>query len=383
MHWHPDPASRRFHASLKWDTYPETELPLWVADLDCAPPPCVVSVIQRSLDHGVFGYGHEPRSFRDAWVAHLATRHDWEIDPDWIVPVAGVVPAMRLALLAHPDIREVVVPNPAYPYFHAIPEQAGLITHRVELTQTPDGLLPVTGALESALNQARGPSALLWCNPHNPGGAMYSHTWLTRALDHARDNQTLVISDEIWADLGLNGKPHVPIGQLAEPDQPTITLMAATKTFNVAGFPCAVAIIPESDTRHRFERFLHAMPHVTPLAYQITEVVLREGWPWHAALIEALKANRDRVHSWASEHPELAVSTGDASFLAWIERSDSRQTLDSGQNRLADAFARGGVRLSDGRPFGDPEACRLNFGCHPTTLQRALERMHQVLEIHH
>ncbi len=106
MHWHPDPASRRFHASLKWDTYPETELPLWVADLDCAPPPCVASVIQRSLDHGVFGYGHEPRSFRDAWVAHLATRHDWEIDPDWIVPVAGVVPAMRLALLAHPDIRE-------------------------------------------------------------------------------------------------------------------------------------------------------------------------------------------------------------------------------------------------------------------------------------
>lgn len=379
MQWHPDPASRRAHASLKWGAYPETELPLWVADLDCAPPPIVASVIQDSLDHGIYGYGHEPPGFRDAWVNHVKTRYHWEIDPDWMVPVAGVVPAMRLALLAHPEITEVMTPTPAYPYFHAIPEQAGLITHRIQLTRTHEGLVPASGALDAAFHQLSAPSALLWCNPHNPGGAVYDRTWLTQTLNTARDHQTLVISDEIWADLRLSSCPHTPMGQMAAPDQPTITLMAATKTFNVAGFPCAVAIIPEPATRGRFERMLHAMPQVTPLAFQVTEAVLREGWSWHASLLEALIFNRDRIHSWASAHAELTVTTGDASYLAWIEPTEASPR----QDRLADAFVGGGVRLSDGRPFGDPGACRLNFGCHPSALDQALHRMNQVLETHH
>jgi cystathionine beta-lyase len=344
-------------------------------------------VIQRSLDHGVYGYGHEPKSFWAAWVAHVNTRYQWEIDADWIVPIAGVVPAMRLALMAHPEITEVITPSPAYPYFHSIPEHAGLRTHRVALTRTPQGLVPVTGALDAAFDALNAPSALLWCNPHNPGGALYDRSWLAAALERAREHQTLVISDEIWADLGLNGRPHTPAGQVAAPDQSTITLMAATKTFNLASFPCAVAIIPEPHTRRRLEHMLHAMPHVTPLAYQITEAVLREGWPWHACLLEALQSNRDRVHQWAAQHPELAITTGDASFLAWIEPRDAGQDQarhrGKDPNTLADRFVRGGVRLSDGRAFGDSTACRLNFGCHPTTLDTALDRMHQVLETHH
>ena len=374
MQWHPDPASRKAHHSLKWSAYPADQLPLWVADLDCAPPPAVAAVIQNNLDHGIFGYGMEPPGFRDAWVQHLGNHHDWSIDPDWIVPVAGVVPAMRLALLAHPERRDVITPRPVYPYFHAIPREAGLTEHAVEFSHTAQGLFPDRDRLAAALKAPRGPSAMLWCNPHNPGGTVYGEADLLWIVENARAHQTLLISDEIWADLRLESRPHIPLGRIAEPDQPTITLMAATKTFNIAGFPCAVAIIPEPQTRRTMQQILHAMPHITPLAYQITEAVLQNGWTWHASLIRALKVNRERVHDWAAQHPELLVTTGDASFLAWIK---PHSDIESG---LGEAFAEAGVRLSDGRPFGRANACRLNFGCHPTTLETALKRMDRVLD---
>ena len=116
MQWLDNPNTRRAHHSYKWSVYPETERPLWVADMDCRPPACVDRVLQDALAHGVFGYGIEPPGFREAWVEHLQTRHDWVIDPDWIVPVAGVVPAMRMALMAHPEITDVVGPHCWFPF---------------------------------------------------------------------------------------------------------------------------------------------------------------------------------------------------------------------------------------------------------------------------
>ncbi len=370
MEWHPTPETRRRHDSLKWATYPAGELPLWVADMDCAPPPVVHRVLSQALEHGVFGYGREPEGFRAAWVDHLNTRHDWAIDPDWIVPVAGVVPAMRMALMAHPEVTDVVTPTPIYPYFRSIPPLEARRHHPVALTQDNGSSYASLGCDRSAIAQAlaacQGASAVLWCNPQNPGGTVYDSAFVRDLIGQAASAQSLLVSDEIWADLRLNATPHCPLGREAPIDQPTITLMAATKTFNVAGFACAVAIIPEPKTRHRFEQLQQAMPHVTPLAAQITEACLREGWAWHAELLDALKTNRNLVLQWASTHPELTLSLGDASFLAWFKTP----YLDP------DAIlAECGVRVSGGRAFGDPRCFRLNFGCSPATLTEAMARM--------
>ena len=371
MQWHPNPTERRAHASLKWSTFPESELPLWVADMDCAPPPCVIETIHQATDHGIFGYGTEPKGFRHAWVEHLRNRHQWDIDPDWIVPVAGVVPGMRFALMAHPEIRHVLTPTPAYPYFKTVPSIERRTEHPIALTRIGDTLEPPLTHIRDTLDSLTEPSAILWCNPHNPGGTVYSKECIQMLVTTASKHDTLLVSDEIWADLILDGQAHIPLGLIAPNDQPTITLMAATKTFNVAGFGCAVAIIPEPKTRARFQETLIAMPHVAPLAYAVTESCLRDGWHWHRELIDALKLNRSRVLDWAVTHPEFEVTTGRATFLAWIESHH--------QKDLSERFARQGVRLSPGTPFGSETAVRLNFGTNPATLDEALRRMDAAL----
>jgi cysteine-S-conjugate beta-lyase len=373
MQWLDNPSTRRDHHSLKWSTYPDHERPLWVADMDCRPPPCVNRVLQDALAHGVFGYGIEPPGFREAWVTHLKLRHDWCIDPDWIVPVAGVVPAMRMALMAHPDITDVVVPTPCYPYFAQVPTLEKRALHPVALTRHSAGshasLQPAEGAIAQALQGCHGPSAILWCNPQNPGGTVYGEDAIRALCATAQAHQALVVSDEIWADLLLNPTArHVPLGRIASPEHPTITLMAATKTFNVAGFSCAVAIIPHLLTRERFSQLQLAMPHVSPLAFLVTEVCLREGWDWHQSLLTALRANRDRVAHWVAQFPGFTCTHGDASFLSWISQNLGAIDLDQ-------ALARAGVRLSGGRNFGDPSAVRLNFGCSPAILEEALMQM--------
>ena len=371
MQWHPNPNERRAYASLKWSTFPDAELPLWVADMDCAPPPCVRDTINRSLEHGIFGYGKEPNGFREAWVDHLNKTHQWTIDPDWIVPVAGVVPGMRFALMAHPQIQQILTPTPAYPYFKIVPSIEKRIEHPMALTRVGETLEPSLTQIAETLETLTEPSAILWCNPHNPGGTVYSKQFLEALIATASKHDTLIVSDEIWADLILNDKPHIPLGLVASNDQPTITLMAATKTFNVAGFGCAVAIIPEPDTRARYLETQIAMPHVAPLAYAVTQSCLRDGWQWHRELLAALQHNRNTVIDWAKSHPELEVTTGDATFLAWIE---SHNQMD-----LSERFAAQGVRLSPGGPFGSDTAVRLNFGTNPATLKEALRRMDAAL----
>ena len=371
MQWHPNPIERRAYASLKWSTFPDAELPLWVADMDCAPPPCISDTVNRSLEHGIFGYGTEPKGFRETWVDHLHKTHQWTIDPDWIVPVAGVVPGMRFALMAHPHIQQILTPTPAYPYFKTVPSIEKRIEHPMALTRVGETLEPSLTQVAETLETLTEPSAILWCNPHNPGGTVYSKQFLEALIATASKHDTLIVSDEIWADLILNDKPHIPLGLVASNDQPTITLMAATKTFNVAGFGCAVAIIPEANTRARYLETQIAMPHVAPLAYAVTQSCLRDGWQWHRELLAALQHNRNTVIDWAMSHPELEVTTGDATFLAWIE---SHNQMD-----LSERFAAQGVRLSPGRPFGSDTAVRLNFGTNPATLDEAFRRMDAAL----
>ena len=371
MQWHPSPSERRAHASLKWSTFPDNELALWVADMDCRPPPCVRETIYHAVEHGIFGYGTEPPGFRDAWVEHLQIRHQWSVDRDWIVPVAGVVPGMRFALMAHPNIQHILTPTPAYPYFKTVPLVEKRIQHPISLNRKGETLEPSLADIKEILNTQGEPSAILWCNPHNPGGTVFSRNFIHELATIASKNNTLIISDEIWADLILDDKPHNPLGLVAPNDQPTITLMAATKTFNVAGFGCAIAIISEPNTRQRFLETQVAMPHVATLAYAVTESCLRHGWLWHRELINALKQNRNTVTEWAKGYPELEVTTGHATFLAWIESYN--------QKDLSERFVRQGVRLSPGTAFGSDTATRLNFGTNPVTLGDALRRMDTAL----
>lgn len=372
MHWLTNPQVRRQAHALKWSTYPEDQLPLWVADLDCEAPPIVKTLLNHAADHGVFGYGLEPPAFRDAWVTHIHRAYQWNIDPDWIVPIAGVVPAMTYGLECFPDRQRVLSPSPAYPYFAGVPERARRALERYPLEHTDAGLVPDLLALAGLLDQSHKPSVLLLCNPHNPGGAVYSKQCLNDIITLAVETETPLISDEIWADLRLDPVPHYPLGQLVPETHPSLTIMAATKTFNIAGFSAAIAIVPHAPTRERLLATQIAMPHITPLAFAMTAGCLQEGWDWHRMLLDALRINRARVQMWANAHPNIRVTTGQATFLAWIEAPLTEADWTTG---LTDAK----VRLSMGRPFGYATAVRLNYGTSPTILDEALGRLSTVL----
>ena len=371
MQWLSDPQERRARHALKWSAYPADQLPLWVADLDCQAPPIVRELMTDACNHGVFGYGVEPPAFRETWVAHLAKAYGWAIDPDWIVPIAGVVPAMTYGLEcfgAHP---RVLSPTPAYPYFTTVPERTRRALDYYPLTHTADGFIPDSRVLADRLAVPE-PTVLMLCNPHNPGGAVYTKELLTRIVEQAVATQTPLISDEIWADLRLDAVPHHPLGQLVPETHPSLTIMAATKTFNIAGFSAAIAIVPHTPTRERLQATQLAMPHVTPLAFAMTTGCLQSGWDWHAQLLQALRANRARVRAWAKEHPEVRVTTGQATFLAWIDHALTEAEWTEGLSRV-------GLRLSMGRPFGQPDAVRLNYGTSPAILEEALQRLSGVL----
>jgi cysteine-S-conjugate beta-lyase len=216
----------------------------------------------------------------------------------------------------------------------------------------------------------------LFCHPHNPVGRVWNDDELTRIAALAEKHDLVVCSDEIHCGLVLDGK-HRPFATLSsQAAARSITLMAPSKAFNVAGLGCAFAIIPDASLRRAFRRTMEGIvPHVNILGLVACEAALRHGGAWRAALTDYLRGNRDRVAAAVAAMPGLKMASVEATYLAWIEADGIEQP--------ARFFEQAGVGLSDGRDFGLGDAyarfVRLNFGCPRTILDRALDRMARAL----
>jgi cysteine-S-conjugate beta-lyase len=360
--------------SMKWNKYAGRDiLPLWVADMDFAAPPAVIEALHRRVDRGVFGYGGPWPSLVEAVQAHLETEYDWRIEAESIVWLPGLVTGLNVACRAVDGAGFTA--TPIYPPFLSAPPFRGRKLATVPLAQSESRWTWDFVAAEAAIVES---GARLWllCHPHNPVGRAWNDEELRRIADIAERHDLVVCSDEIHCDLVLEGR-HRPFATLsASAAARSITLMAPSKTFNVPGLGCAFAIIPDSGLRRDFRRAMNGIvPHVNVLGLAACEAAFRHGGPWLHALIEYLRANRDRVMRAVAEMPGLAMAPVEATYLAWIETT--------GIDRPARFFEDGGVGLSDGRDFGLGDDyrrfVRLNFGCPRATLERALERMAQAL----
>lgn len=237
------PLDRRGGDSNKWRKYPDDVLPMWVADMDFAVAPAIVEALQQRLAHPVFGYGLARDSLRASIVDDLAQRFGWHIAPDDIVLLPGVEPGFNMALKAFLSPGDgVLVPTPVYRPMLAAPSHWGL--RRIDLPLLPgaDGVWrSAPGDLEQALDASR---AILLCNPHNPVGKVYTREELQAIADGCLARDVLIISDEIHSDLTFDGRRHIPIASLgSEVAARTITLMAASKSYNIAGLKTAFAIV--------------------------------------------------------------------------------------------------------------------------------------------
>ena len=238
--------------SEKWDRWRGRDiLPVWVADMDFRAPPEVLDGIRSRVDHGVFGYTHDPPGFAPALAAHLAALHDWHVDPARIVGTPGVVTGLALTarLLAAPG-DGILTFTPVYPPFLTLPGLAGRRVERVPLVQGDRAWSVDWDEFERSAANAK----LLWlCHPHNPTGTVFSRTDLLRIADTAERHGLVVVSDEIWSDLVLDGLGHVPFASLDHPAaRRAVTLTAPSKTWNLAGLACAAAILPDAAMKSRF-----------------------------------------------------------------------------------------------------------------------------------
>jgi len=366
---------RRGTQSLKWDKYGDKDiLPLWVADTDFQAAPAILEALHQRIDHGVFGYSRPSPRLIKLILERMHSLYGWQVEADWLSFMPGVVPGLNFACKAwcRPE-SSIISPTPVYyPFLNAPGYNERRISH-LPMQLVADRWLPDFERLEQLAVDA---DLLLLCNPHNPGGTVFTRAELERIADIAERHEVTVCSDEIHCDLLLDkGARHIPFASLsAAAAQRSAVLMAPSKTFNIAGLCCSFAIIPNPTLRHKLQQSMRGlMADNNLLGFIAAEAAYAEGEEWLAAQLEYLRDNRDLLMRELGSLPGVKIAHIEATYLAWIDVSGLQL-----ENPIA-SFEAGGVGLSPGAQFGDGNFIRLNFGCSRELLTEAIRRMQRVI----
>lgn len=364
------PVERRGSWSTRWSRHAADVIPLWVADTDFRAPQPVLEALARRVAHGVLGYSIEPPELREAIVGRMQRLYGWRIQPDWIVLLPGVVPGLHLAArhLAAPG-QHVLVPTPVYHHLTTAPQRAGRPYTHVPLVLSHGRWVYDEMALEAAVQKKT--RLLLFCNPQNPGGTVFTRPELERLAAFAQKHDLILCSDEIHADLILeHGRRHIPVGSLPGAGPRTVTLMSPNKTFNFPAAGCGFAIIEDAGLRRAFSQDHHGTVHdASVFGYEAALAAYRHCDPWLQAQLDYLRGNRDVVERFVADTPGLAMAHVEGTYLAWIDASGL------GAEDPHALFLRHGVALSPGSQFGAPQFVRLNFGTQRKLLEEALARI--------
>jgi len=371
------PVERRHTASLKWEFYGGKDIiPLWVADMDFMSPPAVIRALSSRTEHGVFGYGAAPRALTGVICEMLARKYSWQVEPEHLVWLPGLVCGLNVACRSigaeHDDVITLV---PIYPPFLTAPKNSGRRLVTVPLVTESNRWIIDFDALEKSITpQTR---LLLFCNPHNPVGRVYTRQELDKLVTFCDRHDIIICSDEVHCDLILDtDKIHIPTASLnLEAAARTITLMAPSKTFNIPGLGCSFAVISNRKMRNRFlQAMAGIVPEVNILGFTAAEAAYRDSWDWLTALLVYLRDNSRLLEKEISSMGDLSMHHVEATYLAWI---DARRIDKIFPARFFEAF---GIGLSEGSDFGYPGFVRLNFGCQRSLLQEALQRIKRAIQ---
>ena len=369
---------RQGTSSLKWDKYSGQDiLPMWVADMDFRAPPEVIEALHQRIDHGIFGYTTPPDSLEQLVVERMNNLYDWPIKQEWLDWLPGLVCALNISVRTCAAEGETILsPTPVYYPFLTAPSLGHRKLAQVFWKPKGDSWQLDWDELEQRLpDDAR---LLMLCNPQNPNGRVLTRTELEQIEQFSRRHNLVVCSDEVHCDLILDRScHHIPYASISDYARDhSITLMSPSKTFNVAGFGCAYAVIPNPELLARFRRTRKGIvpdPDNMLVGFTATEAAYRHGEPWRQALLDHLRSNHQLLCERINAIPGLSITPHQATYLAWIEC-----TLPGIKNPQA-FFEEHGVGLSPGAVFGDPRFVRLNFGCTRSLLEQALERMEKAV----
>lgn len=369
---------------MKWDSVEKDVLPLWVADMDFAVAPCIQRAVQQRAAHPVYGYTDVPKSYFDAVVRWYERRHQWTIDPSWVVYTQGVVPAISCSLraLTLPGER-VLVMTPAYNcFFSSVANQGCQMvehslkregkTYRIDFAQ-----------LEKQCSDPK-VTVLLLCNPHNPTGRVWTPEELRQVAAICERQHVTVVSDEIHCELTMPGHKFTPFASVSSwALQHTVTLSSPSKSFNTAGLQIANIICADEEMRRRIDRVVNIFEvcDVNPFGPVALQAAYNEGEPWLKELCQQVWSNYEWLsHFLKKELPTVQVMEMEGTYLAWVDISQLPLTSDKAAE-LLEREAR--VKLSAGTLYGTKDGegfLRINLACTPATLQEAMQRVARALK---
>lgn len=371
---------RQLTESLKWQVYDRDVLPLWVADMDFLSPPAVIEALHQRIDHGVFGYTLPIPELLDAIVERLDRLYGWKITHEDVIFIPGVVAGFNLACHAIADPGDsMIIQPPVYPPFLQAGSNAGLTRLDSTLIRDRNGSYSIDfDAFQSVITPDT--RIFLLCNPHNPVGRVFRPEELEKMAEICLKHKITIISDEIHCDLIYSDHRHTPIATLnPEVAQNTITLVAPSKTFNIAGLDFSIGIVQNPDLRKKIKKARGGMvPSVNLLGQTAALAAYRYGQEWLDELLVYLESNRDFVYQYVNRNlPGIKMVRPEGTFLAWL---DCRETRIAG-NPYKFFLDKARVALGDGQTYGPggDGFVRLNFGCPRAFLSKALDQMKSAL----
>ncbi len=370
--------NRENTASVKYDLRKEIfekedVIPMWVADMDFKTPDFIIKAIKDRANHEVFGYSFRPESYFQSIVNWLKRRHNWEISKDWISFSPGIVPAVNMAILAftEPNDKIIIQPPVYFPFFSAIKNNNRAIIENPLKLKNGRYCFDFNN-LEKKLADAK---MLILSNPHNPGGSVWTEDELKRLGEMCLENNVLIMSDEIHADLVFKDFKFIPLASISKNiADSTVTFIAPSKTFNMAALSTSSVIASNKELKDKYDKVLDAI-HVglgNVFGTVASEAAYNYGDEWLDQLMDYISVNLDFTQEFLNEKiPQIKMIRPEGTYLVWLDCSElNLNEKDLKEFMIKDA----GLGFNDGRMFGTGGEgyMRMNIACPKQTLLDAL-----------
>jgi len=375
---------RRGTHSAKWDAMEavygvsnDDGISMWVADMDFRPPQAVDDALQGAVDHGVYGYYAMDASYRSAVCGWLERRHGWKVDPTWLSTTHGLVAAVALALQAYTEKGDgIILFTPVYHAFAKMINNNERQIVESELVLESGRYEMDLAALEASLNGTE--KMVILCSPHNPGGRVWSVEELRALASFCTKHDLILVSDEIHHDLVFTPHKHTVMALAApEVSDRLVTLVAASKTFNLAGGMTGSVIISDEALRAKFAK-AHQAAGASPNRFGMlmTEAAYNEGDTWLAELLDYLTENRRIFDEGINAIPGLASMSLESTYLAWVDFSGTGMPMEDVIERVQSS-ARIAANYGETFGTGGENYLRFNLGCPRSVVVKAVQRLEE------
>ncbi|WP_306152222.1 MalY/PatB family protein [Roseovarius sp. MMSF_3281] len=369
--------------SMKWDMMEKIYgvpakdgIAMWVADMDFEPPKCVSEALRGMVDHGIYGYYGDDRSYLEAIGWWMQERHGWAIRPEWVFTTHGLVNGTAMCVDSFTQPGDgVVVFTPVYHAFAKVINAAGRRVVECPLVNNADRYEMDFASYDAMLDGSE--KMVILCSPHNPGGRVWSREELQGVADFAKRHDLVLVSDEIHHDLVMPGQAHVPMSLVDDSIMDRLVMMTATtKTFNIAGSHSGNVIIADEGLRAKFGARMAALG-LSPNSFGLVMAEAAyspEGAAWVDALVDYLDGNRKVFDDGVNGIPGLASMPLEATYLAWVDFSGTGMEMSDFTRRVQEDAR---VAVNHGPTFGQggESYLRFNLATPRARVEEAVSRL--------